>query len=140
MTHVNRKGAGTHDRRPDPFSRHRDHLRRALRRGLPKRPPLPRCACPRQAHPVSHLARQYRGRVPVRRLDDLTLEGFRMSHAPPQQAQQAQHFNPWAANADTSCRTCRHSIGWGDHHLFCQRSERVHVYPCGSWQREAGCD
>ena len=26
MTHVNRKGAGTHDRRPDHFSRHRDHL------------------------------------------------------------------------------------------------------------------
>jgi len=39
-----------------------------------------------------------------------------------------------------SCRCCRHAIGWDSVHVFCQRAAIVPVFPCGHWEREAGCD
>ena len=51
------------------------------------------------------------------------------------------YFSPFNPDTDKrSCRTCAHSIGYGEHHLFCLRTERVMVYPCGQWERGAGCD
>lgn len=40
---------------------------------------------------------------------------------------------------DWECRTCTHSIEHGEHHLFCNVHGIVSVYPCGRWERGAGC-
>ena len=54
---------------------------------------------------------------------------------------QTVFFHPFgASDAQRSCATCRHSIGWDSVHVFCQRARIVSVFPCGHWEREAGCD
>ena len=51
------------------------------------------------------------------------------------------HLQPGYTPSDgRSCWTCAHSIGWTEDHVFCQLHERVHVTPCGLWERGAGCD
>ena len=51
------------------------------------------------------------------------------------------YFSPFNADTDKrSCQTCAYSIGFGEHHVSCQLTERVPVFPCGRWQRGAGCD
>lgn len=49
-------------------------------------------------------------------------------------------FSPFGVPEARACATCRHSIGWDSVHVFCQRARIVSVYPCGHWEREAGCD
>jgi len=50
-------------------------------------------------------------------------------------------FRPfWESDPQRNCRSCRHAIGWDSVHVFCQRAAIVPVYPCGHWEREAGCD
>jgi hypothetical protein len=54
---------------------------------------------------------------------------------------QPAHFRPFREHdAQRSCASCRHSIGWDSVHVFCQRARIVSVYPCGHWEREAGSD
>ena len=51
------------------------------------------------------------------------------------------YFSPFNQETDNrNCRTCAYSIGYGEHHVFCQRVERVTVFPCGRWERGVGCD
>jgi hypothetical protein len=56
-------------------------------------------------------------------------------------AAQPRFFRPFGNGAtDQSCASCRHSIGQDSVHVYCQRARIVPVYPCGHWEREAGCD
>lgn len=51
------------------------------------------------------------------------------------------YFSPFPKDYDKwSCWTCHHSVGIDGTHLVCQRTERIMVYPCGSWEREPGSD
>ena len=50
-------------------------------------------------------------------------------------------FRPFGERTpEQRCSTCRHAIGWDSVHVFCQRARIVAVFPCGHWEREAGCD
>jgi hypothetical protein len=50
-------------------------------------------------------------------------------------------FRPFTENGTPRCcTTCRHAIGWDSVHVYCQRAAIVPVFPCGHWEREAGCD
>lgn len=51
-----------------------------------------------------------------------------------------RYFTPWQDGGERSCWTCMHSIGYDGTHLWCQRARLVVVFPCGSWERGAGCD
>lgn len=53
----------------------------------------------------------------------------------------ARFFRPFGEHTpEQRCSTCRHAIGWDSVHVFCQRARIVSVFPCGHWEREAGCD
>jgi len=55
--------------------------------------------------------------------------------------QQSNYFRPFGESGPRrSCSTCCHAVGWDSVHVFCQRARIVSVYPCGHWEREAGCD
>jgi hypothetical protein len=51
------------------------------------------------------------------------------------------YFNPFNADTDKrNCWTCTHSMRRGEHHVFCRATNMVTVFPCGRWERGAGCD
>lgn len=50
------------------------------------------------------------------------------------------YFSPWRGSEARACATCTHSIGYDGTHLWCQKHQLVVVYPCGWWERGAGCD
>jgi hypothetical protein len=50
-----------------------------------------------------------------------------------------RHFSPFR-DAQQTCATCRHSIGYDGTHLWCESHRIVVVMSCGVWEREPGTE
>jgi len=67
--------------------------------------------------------------------ENVSVEDIAMTNSPP------RFFRPFGERTpEQRCGTCRYAIGWDSVHVFCQRARIVAVFPCGHWEREAGCD